>query len=370
MTASAATTTDRRLLTLLGTVVAGLVVWEVAIIVDGAPVPLVFHAASVVHLLIGCIGAFILLRTDARRIGWLLCLQTLFLATFIGTPVFMETGAAWAGAMEAVGGLPLAFLMAATILYPTGHAESRVLAVLVALSTLGITIGGTHWLGVNLGWWQPIADPLEFAIALTTVPLFASFFEQARIYRRRPPVQQKQVKWYVLGLLAVPMYVVPGLLGWSDEAFQVVDAVTTILFPIAILIGITRYRLYEIDRMVSRTVAYLLIVGSLAALFVGMVTLATTILPTQDQFSVAATTVAVVALFNPLRRRVVDAVDRRFNRTRYVAQQVIEDFGRSVRDETDLDDVRTGVDDVIDRTIAPRTVAIWQPARAHRTVAR
>jgi hypothetical protein len=358
------TRTDRRLLALLGVVIAGLVVWQVAIIVDGAPVPLVFHAAAVVHLLIGGMGAFLLLRTDARRLGWLLCLQTLFLVSFIGPPVFMETGAAWAGAMEALGGLPLAFLMAATILYPTGYAESRVLAALVGLATLGIIVGCTHWLGVNLGWWEPLTDPLELAIALTTLPLFASFVEQARIYRRRPVLQQKQLKWYVLGLLAVPMYAVPGLLGWSEEAFAVVDAATTALFPIAILIGVTRYRLYEIDRIVSRTVAYALVIATLALLGIGGVTGLTSLLPTRDDLAVALSTVAVVALFDPLRRRVVDAVDRRFDRTRYVARQVVEGFGRDVRDVTDLDEVREHIDAVLARTVAPASIAVWQPSKA------
>lgn len=214
--ASRVTQTDRCLLAVLGVVIAGLVAWEIAIIVEGAPVPLSFHAAAVVHLLIGSVGAFLLLRTDAWQLGWLLSLQTLFLVGFIGPLVFMETGAPWAGAMEALGGLPLAFLMTAIILYPTGHAESRVLTALVGLATLGVAVGCAHWLGVNLGWWEPLTDPLDLAIGLTTVPLFASFFEQARVYRRRPPLQQTQLKWYVLGLLAIPMYALPGLLGWSD----------------------------------------------------------------------------------------------------------------------------------------------------------
>ena len=181
-------------------------------------------------------------------------------------------------------------------------------------------------------------------------------------YRRRPRIEQLQIKWFLLGIgvwLAYPLAFALGL-----DASGVWGIVISAPLPLAILAAITRYRLYDIDRIVSRTVAYATVVGLLALLGVGGVALLTSLLPTQDRLAVVLTTLAVVALFAPLRRRVVDAVDRRFDRTRYVARQVVEDFGRQVQDVTDLDEVVERVHAVTGATLTPATVAVWQPTEA------
>lgn len=102
-------------------------------------------------------------------------------------------------------------------------------------------------------------------------------------------------------------------------------------------------------------------VAALGAVFVGGVAAISGLLPTQDRLAVVLTTLAVMALFDPLRRRATDAVDRRFDRQRYVAQQVVEDFGRAVQDVTDPAEVVERVHAVAGRTLAPVTVAVWQP---------
>jgi len=346
------------LLGVTGLGLAGWSVWAALTLTDVGGVVLL---PIVPHLMIGGIGAFLVLRTDARRLGWLLATSVIFVSTWGGTATFEATGAAWSGVVEASSGVWLSLLMLAIVLYPTGRPASRPLAVIAGAVVVLNGFAAVHWLGINLSWWDPLTDPLKLSVGLSTIPLFASFLEQARIYRRRPLEQQKQVKWYVLGLLTVPGYVVPLALGWSDEAFAVVDALITLLFPIAILVGITRYRLYEVDRVVSRTIAYGTVLGLLGLLFVGSVGTVASLLPTQDRLGVALTTVAVVALFDPLRRRVVDVVDRRFDRTRYVARQVVAGFGREVRDVTDLDEIDQRVHAVLGRTVAPTTVALWQP---------
>ena len=346
---------------LLGVVGLGLAGWSAWAALTLTDVGGVVLLPIVPHLMIGGIGAFLVLRTDARRLGWLLATSVIFVSTWGGTATFEATGSAWSGVVEASSGVWLSFLMLAIVLYPTGRPASRPLAVIAGAVVVLNGFTAVHWLGINLSWWDPLTDPLELSVGLSTIPLFASFLEQARIYRRRPLEQQKQVKWYVLGLLTVPGYVVPLALGWSDEAFAVVDALLTLLFPIAILVGITRYRLYEVDRVISRTIAYGTVLGLLGLLFVGSVSTVASLLSTQDRLGVALTTVAVVALFDPLRRRVVDVVDRRFDRTRYVARQVVDGFGRDVRDVTDVNEVGHRVHAVVGRTIAPTTVALWQP---------
>jgi len=122
----------------------------------------------------------------------------------------------------------------------------------------------------------------------------------------------------------------------------------------------TADRLDDVDRLVSRTAAYAVVVVTLALLGIGGVLVVTSLLPAQDRLAVALSTVAVVALFDPVRRRVIDVVDRRFDRSRYVARQVVEDFGRDVQDVTDVADIADRVHAVIGRTVAPTTVALWR----------
>lgn len=340
----------------------------IAVAYQTSVVPLL---ALVPHTLIYLMGAFIVLRVahEHRRMGWLLATSGVFTTSFAATPVFELTGSTVAGVVEATAGIWLLPLLLAVIVYPTGRPESVGLRVLAWVTVVGVAAATVNWLGVNLGWWASETDPLEYAVAAAALPQLLSFVEQARIYPRRPLVQQKQVKWYVLGLLAAPAYLVPLLLDWSETVFAAVDAGVTMIFPLAILVGITRYRLFEIDRIVSRTVAYAAVIAALAGLGIGMVSVVTTLLPAQDRLAVAVTTVGVVVLFDPLRRRVVWAVDRRFDRSHYEAERVIEEFGRGVRATTDLGEVRDQLEAVLARTVAPATVAVWEPAGGDRLTA-
>jgi MFS family permease len=347
---------DRVALALLGIVVLASATGS-AFLVDSVLIWL----PVVPHTLIWMIGTFLVLRTEHRFFGWLLAGSGLFVTSFVFGPLYAETGGTLAGVGVALAGLWLWPLMHAIIVYPTGRPASLVLRALAIAVAVGTVVASGHWLAVNMGWFSSPADPLELAIALSSIPLFLSFPEQLRIYRRRPLVEQKQLKWYVFGLAAIPLYMLPGLLGWSEEAFGAVDAATTILFPLAILVGITRYRLYEVDRIVSRTVAYALVLAVLAAVFVGGVTGLTSLLPAQDGIAVVVTTVVVMALFSPVLRRVRDAVDRRFDRSRYESGQVVEEFGRTIAEVADLREVHLRLHDVLGRTVAPATVAVWEP---------
>jgi hypothetical protein len=129
--------------------------------------------------------------------------------------------------------------------------------------------------------------------------------------------------------------------------------------PISIGVAVVRYRLYEIDRLISRTVSYVVVVGVLAAVFAGIVTLASSLLQTDSDLAIAASTLAVAALFNPLRRRVQAVVDRRFNRSRYDAERVMDGFSGSLRDEVDPDRVLHGWVSVVNETMNPAGSAVW-----------
>jgi hypothetical protein len=124
-------------------------------------------------------------------------------------------------------------------------------------------------------------------------------------------------------------------------------------------VAVVRYRLYEIDRLISRTLSYLIVVGVLAAVFAGIVTLTSSLLQTQSDLAIAASTLAVAALFNPLRRRVQAVVDRRFNRSSYDAERVIGAISDSLPDEVDPDRVISGWRSVVIETMKPATSGVW-----------
>jgi hypothetical protein len=136
-----------------------------------------------------------------------------------------------------------------------------------------------------------------------------------------------------------------------------------IALPVSIGVAVLRYRLYEIDRIVSRTLAYAIVTGLLVGLYAGLVLLATQVLRFSSPVAVAAATLAAAALFNPVRRRVQRAVDRRFNRARYDADQMIAAFAAGLQGAIDLDTVQDRLARVVDGALEPAHVAVWLARR-------
>ena len=191
-------------------------------------------------------------------------------------------------------------------------------------------------------------------------------------YRRSTGAERQQMKWF---LAAVSLVFVSNIgmtvffaLGIPvASAFYVMTQVTVGLVPIAIGIAILRYRLYDIDRLISRTIGWALVTGILAAVFVGVVLVLQALLAgfTQGEtLAIAASTLAAFALFQPLRRRVQVAVDRRFDRARYDGQQLVGAFGERLRDQVDLETIRAEVPATVDAAVRPATVGLWLRERA------
>ena len=318
--------------------------------------------------LFGC-GALIVRRTATPVIGWLLVVPGVTFNLIYAFQSGDIDGAAdgwvmWLTPLSNLGILALAILL---LVFPTGRLESTAARALAGVAVVGqlaviafeaLVIAGT--LDVS-----PQA-PFEFMSVAFFVVVVGGLVEQVRRYRTRPRLEQQQLKWFLVAIAGQSAYIVAIVAGFEagSVAFAVIDNVATMLWPITILIAISRYRLYDIDRLVSRTAAYTVVVVMLALLGIGGVVAVTSLLPTQDRLAVALSTVAVVALFDPLRRRAIDVVDRRFDRTRYVARQVVEDFGRDVQDITDVAEISDQVRAVVSRTVAPTTVAVWRPADA------
>ncbi|HSZ98735.1 MAG TPA: hypothetical protein VK802_00035, partial [Streptosporangiaceae bacterium] len=139
--------------------------------------------------------------------------------------------------------------------------------------------------------------------------------------------------------------------------------VSLVALPAGIGVGILKYRLYDIDKIISRTLAYALVTGLLAGLYAGLVLLATQVLGLHTPVAVAASTLAAAALFSPLRRRVQRAVDRRFNRARYDADQMVTAFAARLKDTVDLDSVQDDLASVVTKALEPAYVSVWSSKR-------
>jgi hypothetical protein len=133
--------------------------------------------------------------------------------------------------------------------------------------------------------------------------------------------------------------------------------------PAAVAVAVLRYRLYDIDRVISRTLAYAIVTGLLVGVYAALVLLATRVLSFHTPVAVAASTLAVAALFSPLRRQVQRAVDRRFNRARYDADQIVAAFAARLKDPVDPDSVRDDLAGVVHQTLEPACVMVWMRER-------
>jgi hypothetical protein len=169
------------------------------------------------------------------------------------------------------------------------------------------------------------------------------------------------LKWLVPSFLVFSVGVATSFGGFQNSLLsQMVLGLGALLVPITIGIAILRFRLFEIDRIVSRTVTYLLLVSVLAALYSLVVALPTSALGADTpSWVVAASTLAAAALFSPLRRVVQRMVDRRFNRSRYDAERVVERFASHVREFTDVATITSGLSSAVSGALHPSAVAVW-----------
>jgi hypothetical protein len=143
------------------------------------------------------------------------------------------------------------------------------------------------------------------------------------------------------------------------SAVAVAATYAVVAFPLGMGLGILRYRLYEIDRLVSRTVAYALVTGLLIGVYAGLALLATEVLGFASTWAVAASTLAAAALFTPVRRRVQRAVDRRFNRARYDADAAVAAFAARLSGAVALDEVRSDLLGSVRAALEPAHVSVW-----------
>jgi len=199
---------------------------------------------------------------------------------------------------------------------------------------------------------------------LAVILLLAFTARQAASYSRATGNRRQQLRWLITGavscVLATAVTVASGS-SYSTAARIIQDAADlgAAALPVGIGIGIVKYRLYDIDRIISRTLAYAILTGLLAGLYTGLVLLVSWAAPHSSAVAVAAATLAVAALFNPLRRRIQRLVDRRFNRARYDADAAVAAFAARLQDAVDLDTIRADLLGVVHRSLEPAHARIW-----------
>jgi hypothetical protein len=348
-------------------------------------------------------GLVITSRLPGNAIGWLLGLIGLSLATTLLMEQYALYGlatapgsvpaarlAGWAaGALAVLTVMPLFFLV---LLFPNGRLPSRrwrpvlwAMFVVAAgwaaqqLQAGAITGGLTNALAAakvtypnplgvfpRHGWFSGFVAVI-FVLALVTGALsVVSVF----IRRRGANAELRHqlawlgyvglmtAMWAVVLLIYLP--VTNGANGWLGTltwAFLVLTPVVGI--PLACAVAVLKYRLYDIDRIMSRTLAYAIVTGLLVGVYTGLVLLATEVFRFRTPVAVAAATLAAAALFNPLRQRVQRAVDRRFNRARYDADKTVAAFAARLKDAVDLDSVRDDLAGVVYQALEPAHVSVW-----------
>ena len=208
-------------------------------------------------------------------------------------------------------------------------------------------------------------DPGFAVIALLFVGIsFSWVVRQIVAYRRSRGDRRQQLKWLLAGgSFAVFGFFIAITIGSNSNgvfsALGMVGFLGLIALPISIGIGILRYRLYDIDRLISRTLSYAVLTGLLVGVFAGLVLLTTRVLPFASPVGVAASTLAAAGLFAPLRSRLQRLVDRRFNRARYDAEALVAAFGTRLRDAVDPETVLSELATAAGGSLQPAHVSVW-----------
>jgi hypothetical protein len=215
--------------------------------------------------------------------------------------------------------------------------------------------------GKSHGGALAVAEVLGLALILVIWLSFVA--HQVLSWRRASGERRQQLKWLASGAgVTVAVVAVSFGINSTSVAGEVLGIGLAAL-PVGIGVGILKYRLYDIDRIISRTLAYAIVTGMLVGVYAGLVLLATEVLRFHSTVAVAASTLAAAALFNPLRRRVQHAVDRRFNRARYDADEAVAAFAARLQDAVDLDSVRGDLTGVVQQTLEPAYLSIWVSRR-------
>jgi hypothetical protein len=340
----------------------------------------------------GIVGLLVARRQPANPLGWLLIAIAVCMIAGTDGPDYavlryhlgyhLPFGVA-AVLLGQAWGLGLELLPLVVLLFPDGKLPSAwwrgalwayVSVYVLMIVSLGVativavtahplqvdSTGGLRATDQAAGWYA-----VESNVLLPLVLLFALAFvvRQVLSWRRSSGERRQQLKWLAGGAAAVvASLVLKGVLSGAHETLGVASGIAgaagLLALPVSMGVAIFKYRLFDIDRLISRTLAYVIVTGLLLGVYAGLVLLATHVVSITTPVAVAGSTLAAAALFNPLRQRVQRVVDRRFNRARYDADKIVAAFAARLKDAVDLDSVRDDLADVMHQALEPAHVSV------------
>ncbi|HEV2259213.1 MAG TPA: hypothetical protein VGS06_39355 [Streptosporangiaceae bacterium] len=350
---------------------AGLTGWTVSNI-----------SGQVVNMTVPVAGFILASKRPENRIGWLFLVAgvALGLSSFsnqYALRALVANRGPWPGG-QVFGWLTnwiwviavamLAFLL---LLFPTGHLRSRrwrsaawfVGGAFALAAICALIPASTEW--AHPFTWSGPASPggltaLFFGMltVLVSAGLVVSVAALVVRFAKSSGEERLQLKWCAAAALVLVVVFVASI--WMNSAVvNLLQSVAFLCLWTAIATAVLKYRLYEIDQIISRTLAYAIVTGLLIGLYAGLVLLATHVLSFSSPVAVAAATLAAAALFSPVRRRVQRVVDRRFNRARYDADTTVALFATHLKDAVDLDSVRDDLASVVQQALEPAHVSVW-----------
>ena len=349
--------------------------------------------ALVIGLPCGVVGLLVARRQPGNPLGWLLigiafCLilatdgsEYAVLSYRLGHHLPLGLAAL---AVNQLWGPGLELFGLVVLLFPDGKLGSRwwrgalwVYLGVFALSGLSLAVatgqafarhpvqvdstGGLPSTDHPVGWYAAVSHATLLATLLFILAFIA---RQVLSWRRSSGERRQQLKWLASGaaVMVASAFVAFPASGSPATFWQVVSGLGWFGFaalPVSIGVAILKYRLYDIDRIISRTLAYALVTGLLVGVYAGLVLLATEVLGFTSSVAVAAATLAAAALFNPVRLRVQRVVDRRFNRARYSADKLVAQFSTGLKDAVDLESVGSQLAGVVQEALEPAHVSLW-----------
>jgi hypothetical protein len=342
---------------------------------------------GVALILVLAVGAFLTVKVRGNLLGPLLVVgATAGLVYDVGTAYAefslgritslpLEHFAAWLGTWTG----PIGFLTVSVlfVLFPEGRFVGKrrwfipflcVPAVLTIVGSLALWSLSTADLVALSSSSNPSEIFPEYAMVnlgfiLSGIPLMIpsaiSLFVR---YWKSGPVERLQIKWLAASAVFAPLFIVTTSQVFPSAPETIVSTIGLSTLPLSIAVAVTRYRLYDLGRVISRTVSYAIIVAVLGSLFVvGVVAVPNLVIgtTTAPPLVVAASTLAVAALFNPMRKRVQAWLDRRFNRSQYDAQRVVDEFAGSLRDRVEVRDLIVGWTGAVSHTMQPSAIGVW-----------
>jgi hypothetical protein len=335
---------------------------------------------------IAAVGLVVAWHQPANPIGWLLAAAPLCLLMTLASDEYVHHYRPGHHALPVLGPVTLIFAQLFFLpfvvfplviwLFPDGRLPPGrgkwalwiylALIVPALVSVVGVTlaaIAGHHIHVLSDREIAQVAHPSP-ALAAVTLAFFGGLLagwlgalaRQVIAWHRSSGERRQQLKWLMSGSAVCGIFIIASFAS-SASPWEIL-MIGAAALPVSIGVGILKYRLYAIDRLISRTLAYALVTSLLVGVYAGLVLLATQVLGFGSAWAVAASTLAAAALFTPLRRRVQRAVDRRFNRAGYDADRMVDAFASRLQDAVGLDTVRTDLAAVVHGALEPAHVTL------------